>query len=52
MCLRERSEKLPPDAFTNGSVSFRTIKTEDDLSYAIFDCKLNGLDGDDLVFGL
>lgn len=41
MCLYAELENLPADAFTNGSVSFRAIKTEDDLAYAIFDCELD-----------
>ncbi|MBR4701696.1 MAG: GNAT family N-acetyltransferase [Oscillospiraceae bacterium] len=33
-------KKLPEEVFSNDTVFFRHIETEQDLAYAIFDCKL------------
>lgn len=40
--LRTKLEHLPPEAFVGDSLSFRPIRTEADLAYAIFDCQLTG----------
>lgn len=38
--LRAKLEQLPVEAFVGEGVSFRPIRTEADLVYAIFDCRL------------
>lgn len=40
MSLRTELEKLPREVFANEKISFRAIREEDDLAYAIFDCRL------------
>ncbi len=38
--LRAKLEQLPAEAFVGEGVSFRPIRTEEDLVYALFDCQL------------
>lgn len=39
--LRTSLEQLPEEAFIGDGISFRPIRTDADLAYAIFDCQLN-----------
>lgn len=40
LSLRASLENLPTEAFTYDAISFRPIRTDADLAYAIFDCQL------------
>ena len=40
LSLRSKLEQLPPESLQLGGVSFRPIRTDADLVYAIFDCQL------------
>lgn len=41
MSLRGDLEKLENNSWSNGGVFFKPIKTEEDLIYAAYDCRLN-----------
>ena len=40
LTLHKSLDRLPPEAFQGDGISFRPIRTDADLSYAIFDCQL------------
>jgi len=40
MSLREDLQKLNREMWTDGSVSIRPVETEEDLVYAVFECRL------------
>lgn len=40
LSLRDRLERFPAETYIGEKVSFRPIRTEEDLAYAIFECHL------------